>query len=103
MRLEELAQELGALVLAGVVDRNGRQVGDRLQELLVLLLEDRGAEGVVDVDGADDLTLGHKRHRDDRAQVLKDHRLLALEAVVEAGVGRHDRLARRHHVLDDRP
>ena len=66
MSLEEFAQELRPLVLARVVDRDGRQVGDRLQELLVLLLEDGSAERAVDVDGADDLALGDKRHRDDR-------------------------------------
>jgi len=75
---------------------------NRLEELLVLLFEDRGAKRAVHVNRADHHALGHQRYGDDRPQVLHDHRLLTLESVVEAGVGRDDRVARRDHVLDDR-
>ena len=102
VRLEQLAEKLRALVLASVVDGDGRQVRDRLQELLVLLLEDRGAERVVDVQRTDHVALGHQGDGDDRAEVLHDHRLLALEAVVQAGVGRDHRLAAVDDSFDHR-
>ena len=71
-----------------------------MQELLVLLFEDPGAERVIHVDGADDAALDHQGHGDDRAQVVQDDRLLAFETVVQEGVGRHHRLACADHLFD---
>jgi len=88
--LEQVAQELRPLVLASVCRwRWARQVLRwACRKLFVLLFEDGGPERVVDVHGADHLALGHKRHGDDRAQVSgRMTELLALEPIVEAGVG----------------
>ena len=76
---------------AGVVDRDRGLVGEDLEELGVLLLEDPRLEGVVHVDGADALAPDQERHRDDRAQVAEDHRLVAPEALVVDRVGRQER------------
>jgi hypothetical protein len=51
----------------------------------------------------DYLALRDQGHGDDRTQVLQDDGLLALEPVVQAGVGRDERATGAHDLLDDGP
>ena len=108
--LERLAQEVRMLVVlfqlgvqARVVDCDRREVGDGLQELFVLLLEDAGAKRVVDINGADDVPFNDKRCRDDGAQVVEDHGLLAFEPIIEAGISCNQGAAAHHDLFHYRP
>ena len=95
-RVVALALDLRAL------DRAGREVGEALQRLEVLLAEHAARDAVVDVDDADRGAALAKRHAQHRARRDLVNRLELREPVVGSRVDRDQRVAAHRHALGDR-
>ena len=86
-----------AVVEPRPLDRDGRKVGERRQQVEVLVREAPGVQGRVDVDDADHRRAAPERSAHRRADLLQPDRVAALEALVRLRVRGQD----RHLLLDD--
>ncbi len=90
------------LVEARVVDRDRGLVGDRAEQLRVVVREPVGPDPRVDVDDADDAVAVRDRHADDRTDVQRAHAGRRVKGRIVLRVGRHHGFARAEDALDDR-
>ncbi len=76
-----------------VLQRQRGMVREGLEEMEIVLGEERAARATVEVDRADDLLPGLQGHADDRADTVEADALEVAQALVGADVGREHRLA----------
>ena len=93
---------VGLCVHAGVLDGDRCLAGKGLEHLAIALVEQGGADPVVDVDHADHSATRAQRDTQHRAQRVGDNQLLRPKAVIRQGVRRDDALAGLQHFLDHR-